>query len=109
MWLKWLAEPLRGRTSLWQVIWIYGLGASILYTLLGWVLAPETPVGIGLYFIGGLALGVVQSVMLWQCAYNSRFPAAGRLLRVMVVIGLLMLPLMLYVLFRHPEALLPPD
>jgi hypothetical protein len=48
-------------------------------------------------------------VMLWQCAYNSKFPAAGRLLRVVVVVGLLMIPLMLYVLFRHPEALVLPN
>jgi len=109
MWLKLLAEPLRGRTSLWKVIWIYGLGASVVYTLLGWVLAPQTPVSVGLYFMVGLALGIVQSVMLWQCAYNSRFPGAGRLLRLIVVIGLLLLPVMLYVLFRHPQVLLPPD
>ena len=109
MWPKSLAEPLRGKTSLWKVIWIYGFGASLVYTLLGWVFAPGTPVGIGLYFVLGLALGIVQSVMLWQCAYNSQFPAAGRLLRLIVVIGLLMLPVMLYVVFRHPEALLPPD
>ena|SRR5579862_6359104 len=109
MWLKLLAEPLRGSTSLWKVIWIYGLGASVVYTLLGWVLAPQTPVSVGLYFMVGLALGIVQSVMLWQCAYNSRFPGAGRLLRLIVVIGLLLLPVMLYVLFRHPQVLLPPD
>jgi hypothetical protein len=109
MWPKSLAEPLRGKTSLWKVIWIYGFGASVVYTLLGWVFAPETPLGVGLYFVLGLALGVVQSVMLWQCAYNSRFPAAGRLLRALVVIGLLLVPLMLYVVFQHPEALLPAD
>ena len=47
--------------------------------------------------------------MLWQCAYNSRFPAAGRLLRGVVVVGVLTVPLMLYVLFRHAEILVPPD
>jgi hypothetical protein len=74
MWPDALAEPLRGKTSLWKVIWIYGFGASVVYTLLGWMFVPETPLGITVYFLFGLALGILQSVMLWQCAYNSRFP-----------------------------------
>ena len=109
MWPNVLAEPLRGKTSLWKVVWIYGFGASVVYTLLGWMFVPETPFGITVYFLFGLALGVLQSVMLWQCAYNSRFPTAGRLLRGVVVVGLLMVPLMLYVLFRHPEVLVLPN
>lgn len=104
-----LTEPLRGKTSLWKVIWIYGFGASVIYMLLGWIFAPETPLSITLYFLFGLALGILQSVMLWQCAYNSKFPAAGRLLRGVVVVGLLMVPLLVYVLFRHPEVLVPPN
>ena len=109
MWPNALAEPLRGKTSLWKVIWIYGFGASVVYTLLGWMFVPETPFGTTVYFLFGLALGILQSVMLWQCAYNSRFHAAGRLLRGVVVVGLLTVPLMLYVLFRHPEVLVPPN
>src|SRR6202163_1283369 len=109
MWPDALTEPLRGKTSLWKVIWIYGFGASVIYTLLGWIFAPETPFGITLYFLFGLALGVLQSVMLWQSAYNSRVPAGGRLLRGVGVRGLLMVALMLYVLFRQPEALVPPN
>jgi hypothetical protein len=95
--------------ALWKVIWIYGFGASVIYMLLGWIFALETPSSITLYFLFGLALGVLQSVMLWQCAYNSRFPAAGWLLRGVVVVGLLTVPLMLYVLSRHAEILVPPD
>ena len=109
MWTQALLEPLRGKTPLWKVIWIYGFGVSILYTVFGAIFAPETPVGIGIYSFVGLALGIVQSLMLWKCAYNSRFPASGRLLRIAVVAGLLLLPLMLYMLFRYPEALLPPN
>ncbi len=100
-----LIEPLRGKTSLWKVIWIYGFGVSVVYTVLGGLFVPETAFGIGAYLLVGVALGLVQSVMLWRCAYNSRFPGAGRLLRILVVIGLLATPLMLYILFRHPEAL----
>jgi hypothetical protein len=108
MWSRILTDPLRGKTPLWRVIWIYGLGASIVYTVLGWAFVPQTPVAIGVYFLLGLALGIVQSAMLWKCAYNSRFRTVGSLLRVCVVIGLLAIPLMLYVLFNNPEALVLP-
>jgi hypothetical protein len=47
--------------------------------------------------------------MLWKCAYNSRFPATGKLIRVVAVAGLLTVPLVLYVLINHPEALVPPN
>jgi hypothetical protein len=109
MWTRALLDPLRGKTALWKVIWIYGFGVSLIYTVLGWIFVPETALAIGIYVVLGLALGVVQSLMMWQCAYNSRFPAAGRLLRVVVVAGLLAIPLMLYVLFSHPDALMPPN
>jgi hypothetical protein len=108
MWTA-LTEPLRGKTSLRKVIWIYGFGVSVVYTVLGWILVPETPIGISVYTLLGLALGIVQSAMLWKCAYNSRFPSAGRLLRIVVVAGLLTIPLMLYVLIRNPEVLVPPN
>ena len=98
-------DPLRGKTALWKVIWIYGFGVSVLYTVLGGILVPETPLGIGVYVLLGLLLGIVQSAMLYQCAYNSRFPAAGRWLRIMVIAGLVAMPLLLYVVFKNPESL----
>ena len=109
MWPQVLTDPLRGKTSLWRVIWIYGFGATLVYSLLGWILAPETSLGVAIYFLLGLALGILQSVMLWQCAFNTRSRVFGRLLRAAVVIGLLMVPVMLYVVFKYPEALLPPN
>jgi hypothetical protein len=109
MWPQVLTDPLRGKSSLRRVIWIYGFGATLVYSLLGWIFSPRTPVGLGIYFVLGLALGILQSVMLWQCAYNSRSRAVGRFLRIAVVVGLLLVPLMLYVMLKYPEALLPPD
>ena len=38
-----------------KVIWIYGFGASIVYTVFGWIFVPETPSGIGIYVVLGLA------------------------------------------------------
>jgi hypothetical protein len=109
MWSRALTDPLRGKTPLWKVIWIYGFGVSIAYTVLGWAFVPATPAAIGLYSLLGLAIGIVQSAMLWKCAYNSKFRSVGRLLRVFVVVGLLIIPLMLYVLLNHPDVLAPPS
>jgi hypothetical protein len=101
MW-RYLSEPLHGRTPLWKVIWIYGFGASVAYLLLE-PLFPSSHLGKGVYYALGIVVSIVQAVMLWQCSYNARFPLYGRFLRVLVVLGVLMIPLALYVLWKHPE------
>ncbi|HEY2808256.1 MAG TPA: hypothetical protein VGI91_05645 [Steroidobacteraceae bacterium] len=101
MW-RYLTDPLKGKTPLWQVVWIYGVGVSVVYALLE-PLFPVAKSGFGAYFVLGLLIGILQSVMVWQCAYNSKYPRYGHVLRVFVVIGLLLVPLMLYVLWSHPE------
>jgi hypothetical protein len=103
MWQRYLIDPLRGRTPLWQVIWIYGFGVSVLYALLEPLFAPSTRLGNGVYWALGIVIGIVQSVMLWQCAYNSSRPGYGRVLRVLVVVAALLFPLMLYFFWSHPE------
>ncbi len=102
MWQRYLIDPLRGRTSLWRVIWLYGFVVSIAYSLLA-PLFPSTRAGLGTYVAGGVAIGIVQSVMLWQCAFNSRYPRYGHWLRAMVVIGALAMLVVLYVAWSHPE------
>jgi hypothetical protein len=102
MWQRYLIDPLLGRTPLWQVIWLYGFGVSIVYGLLA-PLFPSTRLGMGVYLSIGLLVGIVQSVMLWQCAYNSRSPRYGHVLRLLVVVGALLVALMLYVVWSHPE------
>jgi hypothetical protein len=102
MWQRYLIDPLRGRTPLWQVIWIYGFGASVVYALLE-PLFSTTRLGNGVYWALGTIIGIVQSVMLWQCAYNSRRPGYGRVLRVLVVLAALLVPFTLYFIWSHPE------
>ena len=103
MWDRYITEPLRGHTPLWKVIWIQGVGASVVYALLGTLLVPDTRRATAVYLLGGLLIGAVQSVMLWQCAYNGRSRAAGTLLRVVVLIGAVLMPLALYLWWTHPE------
>ncbi len=105
MWSRMLTEPLQGKTPLWKVFWVYGVAVSIAYSLLGLLLDPLNTISMGLYTAFGIALGVVQSIMMWQCAFNGRSRAVGRLVRISVVIGLIAIPLMLYLLFHYANAL----
>jgi hypothetical protein len=100
--LRYLTDPLRGRTPLWQVIWIYGFGGSLAYLLIE-PLFPDSHAGKGVYYALGVAVSIVQAVMLWRCSYNAKSPVYGRFLRVLVVISVALLPLLLYVLWTHPE------
>ena len=107
MWRRWLGDPLRGKTSLGRAFWGYGLGVTVAYSILGWLLDPTTVTAIVVYTLIGLVLGILQSVILWRCAPNSRSAFLGRLVRATVVVGLILVPLMLYVLISNPAALLP--
>ena len=108
MWPRWLTDPLNGKTSLGRAFWLYGFGGSIVYSVIA-LLLPETPLGFTMYVLLGLALGILQSLILWRCAPNTRSPFLGRFVRVSVVVGLIMVPLALYLLFTNADALLPPN
>ena len=107
MWPRWLTDPLSGKTSLSRAFWVYGLGGSIVYSVIA-LLLPESPLGFAVYVLLGLAIGILQSVILWRCAPNSRSAFLGRLVRVSVVVGLILVPLVLYLLLTNPDALLSP-
>ena len=105
---RWLSDPLTGKTSLGRAVWLYGLGGSFLYSALG-LLVPETTGGFTAYVLAGLAVGILQSVVLWRCAPNSRSAFVGRLVRAAVIVGLLLMPLMLYLSFTNSDMLLSPS
>ena len=106
---KFLSDPLEGRSSLRRVFWLYGVGVSVAYMALGAFVPLDAVRPMLIYTLVGLALGVVQSVMLWKCAYNSqsRSHTLGRVLRLCVIAGLIVTALVLYVVIAHPETLLP--
>jgi hypothetical protein len=106
VWPRWLTEPLTGKTSLGRAIWLYGLGGSVVYSVIG-LLFPETTAGFIVYVSLGLAIGILQSVILWRCAPNSRSAFVGRFVRTAVIVGLILVPVMLYLLFTHPDLLAP--
>jgi len=85
----------------------YGLGGSLGYSVIG-LLFPETTAGYIVYMSLGLAIGLLQSVILWRCAPNSRSAFVGRFVRTAVIVGLILVPVMLYLLFTNPDVLSPP-
>lgn len=106
---QWLADAWSGKVSLSRAFWVYGLGVSVIYSLIGLFIDIQNRLGVLLYLLVGAALGVLQTVILWRCAYNSRSRFVGRLVRTAVVFGLLVAVVMLYVSFTHSDLLLPPD
>ena len=98
-------DPLRGRTPLWKVIWLYYVAASIVYSLLGMFIPSGSSAALRLFTIGGVVLTVLQLVAFWRCAYNSSSRFAGHFVRGSVIVTFLLLPLAVYVMFKYPELL----
>ena len=105
---RWLADALSGKVSLSRAFWVYGLGISVAYSLIGLLIDIQNPLRVTVYLLVGAALGVLQTIILWRCAYNSRSRFLGRLVRIAMVFGLIMVAVMLYVLFTNSDLLLPP-
>jgi hypothetical protein len=100
-----ILDPLRGRTPLWKVTWLYSFGGSIAYSALGMLIPSGSSATLRLFTIGGLVLTILQLVALWQCAYNCRSRFVGNFVRASVVVSFLLLPLAIYVMFKYPELL----
>ena len=109
MWPRWLSDALTGKVSLSRAFWLYGFGVSTAYSVLGLFIDIENRVGLIAYLVVGTALGVLQTVILWRSANNSRSKFLGRLVRTAVVFGLVVVAVMLCVLFMNSSLLLPPD
>lgn len=95
-------EPLQGRTSLSRVFWVYGLGVSAVYAVMGLAVPASSAVASGLYLLVGLILGIYQLIALWQCAFNGRSRALGIWVRVSVAASVLLLPVFVYLIVTYP-------
>jgi hypothetical protein len=103
---RWLADALSGKLSLSRAFWIYGVGISVVYSIVGMMIDIENMVGVVIYLVVGAALGVLQSVVLWRSAYNTRARVLGTLVRAVMVLGLLLVAIMVYVLYVNSDLLL---
>jgi hypothetical protein len=108
MWPKWLTDALSGKVSLARAFWLYGLGGSVAYTVIGAFIDVSNSVAVTIYLLFGLVVGLVQMLILWRSAKNSPSRFLGRLVRITVIVGLLMIPIMIYLLYAGSAALLGP-
>ena len=100
-------NPLRGKTSLAKVFW-YSFGANAVFSLFGSVVEPHTRVALTVYYLAGLAIGVIESAMLWQCAPNSRYSILEMIIRGGVFVSLLLVPVFVYLIITQPQLLAAP-
>jgi hypothetical protein len=95
-WPAFLTDPLRGKTSLNRVFWLYGVGGSLLYGALELFLDPGSVLATRLYAVGGLAIGVYTAVATYRCAGNCRSKFWMRMAQVSAVLSLVLLPVFFY-------------
>jgi hypothetical protein len=103
---RWLSDALGGRVSLSRAFWIYGVGVSVAYSVAGLFIDLEHRTAVVGYLVVGTALGVLQTIILWRCAYNSQSRVLGRLLRIAMIAGLVLVGIVLYVLYRNSDLLM---
>lgn len=101
MWDRWLADALKGKASLSRAFWLYGVGISVVYSVIGLLVDMQNLPVVVIYLLIGLALGVLQTIILWRSASNSRSRFLGRLVHTLMVFGFIVVALMLYVLFTN--------
>jgi len=104
VWPQWLTDALSGKASLARAFWVYGLGISVAYSLIELFIDVENPLVATFYMLAGVVLGVLQSIILWRCAYNSRSKSLGRFVRISIVFGFVAMAIVLYVLYQFGRA-----
>jgi hypothetical protein len=104
VWPQWLTDALSGKVSLARAFWVYGVGISVAYSLFELFIGAENPLVATFYMLGGVVLGVLQSIILWRCAHNSRSAFLGRLVRTGIVFGFIAMAIVLYLLYQFGRA-----
>jgi hypothetical protein len=104
VWPRWLTDALSGKASLARAFWVYGLGISVAYSLIELFIDAANPLVATFYMLVGVLLGVLQTVILWRCAYNSRSKFLGKFVRTGIVFGFIAMAIVLYVLYQFGRA-----
>jgi hypothetical protein len=91
-----IQDPLRGKTSLAKVFWLYGLLGSILVSAIGLLLDSSNVLVMRSYTIFGLLFSVYVTIATYQCAGNCGSKFLARLVRISAVISLVLLPVLAY-------------
>jgi hypothetical protein len=94
-----IIDPLRGRTSLSKVVWVYWLLGSLVYGALELILDSGNALVIRMYSVVGLLFSIYVTVATYRCADNCSSKFWARMARVSAVLSLLLLPVVAYLDF----------
>jgi exosortase/archaeosortase len=89
-------EPLKGKTSLSRVFWLYGVLGSILVSAAGLLVNPLSVRQLQVYVVLSLLFSLYVTVATYLCAGNCASKAVAVLARISAVISLLALPFVAY-------------
>jgi hypothetical protein len=92
-------DPLRGKTSLARVFWVYGLLGSVVVSMAGLLIDSGSELIMRSYIIFGLLFSIYVTVATYQCAGNCRSKIVARLARISAIISIVVLPLFAYLEF----------
>jgi hypothetical protein len=92
-------DPIRGKTSLAKVIWLYGLLGSVLVSAIGLAIDSSNVFAMRSYSVFGLLFSVYVTIATYQCAGNCQSKFLARLVRMSAVISLVLLPVFAYLEF----------
>ncbi len=94
-----IQDPVRGKTSLAKVFWLYGLLGSILVSAIGMVFDSSNVFAMRAYTVFGLLFSVYVTIATYQCAGNCGSKFLAQLVRISAVISLVALPVLAYLEF----------
>jgi hypothetical protein len=92
-------DPLRGKTSLARVFWVYGLLGSVVVSMLGLLIDSGSEFIMRSYIVFGLLFSIYVTVATYRCAGNCRSKMVARLARISAIISIVVLPLFAYLEF----------
>jgi len=90
--VRWIMDPLRGKTSVGRVVGWYGIVGSLVYSALGLFIDVENDRAMKVYTIGGLIFTVYVTIATYQCAASMRTSFGRNLVRVSALLSLALLP-----------------
>jgi len=94
-----LLDPLRGKTSLGTVVWVYGLLGCLVYGLFGLLVDPGNAPLLWAYEIIGVLYTIYVTVATYRCAGNCGSRLLAWLARMSAVLSLIALPLIAYLYY----------
>jgi len=94
-----IEDPLRGKTSLGRVVWVYGLLGSLVYSAFGLLLDPGKAMLMWAYEIIGVLYTVYVTVATYRCAGNCGSPLLAGFVRISALLSLIALPVIAYLYY----------